>query len=211
MVEAIIFDLDGVVVDPSSSPKRKCEKRALREFGIEPSDNKFSSFKGLSPREKITSIVKNSEIEVNPEKIIERKLELHLKQLESVREVEGAKECVDEVSDNYKTAVASNSEKVVVERAVKNLGLEENFDILVSSDDVEQGKPDPEIFLKAAEELGTKPSETVVIDDSEVGVKGAKQGDFIPVGFRLPKEDLKHNIENLYEFSDFLKEIDDRD
>ncbi|PWL71260.1 MAG: HAD family phosphatase [Clostridiales bacterium] len=75
--------------------------------------------------------------------------------------------------NRYKTAVASSSSRATVEHHLKATGLESYFDTLVCGDMVKQSKPAPDIFLKAAEALGVKPQNCLVLEDSANGIRAA--------------------------------------
>jgi beta-phosphoglucomutase-like phosphatase (HAD superfamily) len=76
--------------------------------------------------------------------------------------------------NNILIAVASSSDKAVIERYLKLESLEGLFDAIISGDMVAHGKPNPEVFLKACEELKVSPKDAVVLEDSVVGVKASK-------------------------------------
>lgn len=73
-----------------------------------------------------------------------------------------------------KTAIASTARKENLMNAINHLGLEDTFDIIYAGVDVKQGKPSPEIYVKTMDALGVTPSETLIFEDSEVGIQAAK-------------------------------------
>ena len=73
-----------------------------------------------------------------------------------------------------KTAIASTARKENLMNAVNHLDLEDTFDIIYAGVDVKQGKPSPEIYVKTMDALGVTPSETLIFEDSEVGIQAAK-------------------------------------
>ena len=75
--------------------------------------------------------------------------------------------------EGYPTALATQSHREQARRVLDILGLADEFDVVVTRDDVEHGKPDPEIHLLAARELGVRPEECLSIEDSPAGVKAA--------------------------------------
>ena len=83
--------------------------------------------------------------------------------------------------DGYKTAIASSTRTALVEQQIKDAGLREYFDVIVGGDMVERSKPEPDIFLKAAELLAVSPKETYVIEDSYNGIRAAYTGGMIPI------------------------------
>ena len=81
---------------------------------------------------------------------------------------------------NYKTIVATSSERKRVDTILKNAGIEKYFDDSICGDEVERGKPDPEVFLKACAKLGVSTDEALILEDSEAGIQAAYRGG-IPV------------------------------
>ncbi len=79
--------------------------------------------------------------------------------------------------NNYKTIVATSSGRQRVDEILKNAGISQYFDDSICGDEVSKGKPDPEIFLTACQKLGVKPSEALVLEDSEAGIQAAYKGD----------------------------------
>jgi beta-phosphoglucomutase len=75
--------------------------------------------------------------------------------------------------EGYPTALATQSHREQARRVLDILGLTDEFDVVVTRDDVEHGKPDPEMHLLAARELGVRPEECLAIEDSPAGVKAA--------------------------------------
>jgi len=73
----------------------------------------------------------------------------------------------------YKLGVASNSVRRTVEEMMERSDLLQFLDVIVSNEDVERGKPDPEMYIKAMASLGVSPDETVVVEDNENGIKAA--------------------------------------
>ena len=75
--------------------------------------------------------------------------------------------------NNYKKAVATSTERHRVEKLLLEANLIHNFDAIICGDEVENGKPEPEIFIKAAQRLGLAPEECLVLEDSPYGVLAA--------------------------------------
>ena len=84
------------------------------------------------------------------------------------------------------TAVASSTTKPIIEVILKKLKLYDLFNIIISGDEVENGKPAPDIFLQAAARLSVKPLECVVVEDSYNGVKAAKSAGMYCLGYHNP-------------------------
>jgi HAD superfamily hydrolase (TIGR01509 family) len=97
------------------------------------------------------------------------------------------------VKSKYNVALVSSSPKPIVDIVVQRFELGKYFDRIITGDDVEKGKPDPEPYLKAAKELGVHPEECVVVEDSINGVKSAKAAGMKCIGITnsFPREELE--------------------
>jgi len=117
-------------------------------------------------------------------------------------------------SKNLKIGLASNSSHELIDVVLKEVGIKQYFDVLSSADDVEKGKPDPEIFLFTAHKLGVLPSETLVFEDSIIGVTAAKRAGMtviaVPVNSDFDNEafDMTDNkIHSLEEFQVLFEDL----
>jgi beta-phosphoglucomutase-like phosphatase (HAD superfamily) len=88
--------------------------------------------------------------------------------------IAGAPEAVRRIAGRYPVAVASSAHREVIDAALAALGLEDVLDTVVSSDEVEHGKPAPDVYLEAARRLGVSPSRCLVVEDSLNGVRSGK-------------------------------------
>lgn len=88
--------------------------------------------------------------------------------------IPGAVDAARRVADAYPVAIASSAHRAVIGAALEATGLAPIFEVVVSSDDVEHGKPAPDVYLEAARRLGTDPARCLVIEDSLNGVRAAK-------------------------------------
>ena len=88
--------------------------------------------------------------------------------------IDGAVEAVRRIAAQLPVAVASSAHPAVIEVALESLGLTDAFHAVVSSDEVERGKPAPDVYLEAARRLGVAPASSLVVEDSLNGVKAAK-------------------------------------
>ncbi len=94
----------------------------------------------------------------------------------------------------YRIAIASSTRTSVIKDQIRDAGLDSFFDVIVGGDTIKRSKPEPDIFLAAAEKLGAEPSETYVIEDSFNGIRAAHAGGFIPVmvpDMLSPDDDIK--------------------
>lgn len=201
MIKAIIFDMDGVLVD-SENHHHATEIAAFRHFGIELDPEVNRKYKGVPLKKHFSSLVEELKLKTSLDDLLNKQNE----NLEKVFSIdanlfEGAIETLQDLSSKYKIALATSSEKVFVEIVLKRFNLEKYFDCLVTADDIKKGKPDPEIFLKAAKLLGLKPNECAVIEDSLAGMKAAKAA-----GMFLIAHKAHHNRNLDFSLADFVVE-----
>ena len=187
--KAVIFDMDGVIID-SEPFYQEVQIDLFQKMGITILPEEYNTFIGAGMRE-MWNMIKSSR---NLSKSIEELIELNNKVL-----LEYFKESATLVptphftdflasilASGMKTAVASSTAKPIIEVILKKLNVYKLFDIIVSGDEVENGKPVPDIFLETAARLNVIPSECVVVEDSFNGVKAAKSAGMYCLGYYNP-------------------------
>ncbi len=183
---AFIFDMDGVLVD--SEPHHIIlEKRLFNDLGIDISDEEHLSYMG-KPADRLWSEIKqNKGLKNSLKELTEKHREAAGRYFEEFYKMEPEEGLVDLLEElkrkNLPLAVASSSTKNIIDVILQKTGLKPYFDVVVSAEDVEKGKPAPDIFLRAAELLGVKPEKCVVIEDSQNGIKAAKASGMFCVAY----------------------------
>ncbi|MEM2915383.1 MAG: HAD family hydrolase, partial [Candidatus Bathyarchaeia archaeon] len=109
------------------------------------------------------------------DKLEEKKVNIQLKRSKDVNLFEGASELLNLLYMNKKIALATMSNRKVIDKILNEKGIRKYFDAIVTFDEVLSPKPDPEVFIKCAAKLGCQPEKCVVIEDSIFGVKAAKK------------------------------------
>jgi HAD superfamily hydrolase (TIGR01509 family) len=104
----------------------------------------------------------------------------------------------------WRQAIASAAPRLNVEAIMGALGIESFFGAISSAEDVQRGKPDPQVFLVAAERLGIPPARCIVVEDAPAGIEGAHRGGMRAIGVRSSHASLKADI-----VVDTLAELDD--
>jgi len=191
-IEAVIFDLDGVIVDTAVFHYQAWQQLA-REFGFEFSEKHNERLKGVSRLESLEILLEVGGIVIHSD---EEKEKLATKKNNWYRELilkmtpgdllPGAKEFLQELKGaGYKIAIGSSSKNAttILER-IKYLDY---FDAIVDGNKIKNSKPDPEVFLKAAAELGIKPGNCVVFEDAQAGVEAAIRAGMKTVGVGSPE------------------------
>ncbi len=188
MIKAVIFDMDGVLIN-SQETHYKADIKAIKEVGFDVDLSFVMKGAGTSTFERFSKWKNELGYKKDVKEVSERREEI-MKELlinDGVDGVDGAKELlIDIKKNNIKTAVASSSSYELIYTVIDALGERELFDKILSGEDVENGKPAPDVFLKAAEILGVKPSECIVIEDSTNGVKAGVAAGMKVLGYINP-------------------------
>ena len=185
-LKAIIFDLDGVVTD-TAEYHYKSWKLPLKEEGIDFTKKENEKLRGLSRRNSVKTIAQTKKVDFSKEKedeIMYKKNNYYQKMIVGLDKddmIDGIHEILLELKNkNYKMAVASASRNA--KQVIKSLELDNFFEIIADGNSVNKSKPAPDLFLFTAEEMGVKPEECLVVEDSKAGVKGAKKAGMKVVG-----------------------------
>jgi len=215
MLKAIIFDLDGVLVE-TEYQTFEFYRQYLKQFGIHLKDADFEKKFGKKSIDFFNSVLtKDQQKTINIPFLIEHKRKEFYKKISKfVKKVDGSNEVISELNKNFRLVVASQNEKIMIERILTWTKLKNYFDLVLSLQDIENKKPNPEIYNLALKRLKIKPKEALVIEDSEDGLRAAKAAK-IPVviikhGFTKPKTvkiaDFK--ITNIHQLIQLVKKLD---
>jgi len=175
MIKAVIFDMDGVMID-SEPLWEKTERILLARRDIEYSPTYRDQIVGLNQNDSGKLLIDTFELKETVEDIISERVEIltaiYEEELEVVLDLIPL---LDNLRDNkFKLAVASSSPLRVINFVLDMFSLQEYFPVVVSGECTENGKPHPDIYLHTAKRLEVEPSECVAIEDSINGVKSAK-------------------------------------
>ena len=187
MIRAVIFDLDGVIVE-SEDAHIQAEKQTLRKYRVNISTEELHKFTGTTAKAFFTEIIGKNKLNTTFEEINNQKEEILLKLLgQDAEPTHGVLNLIQKLRQKgIKLAIASSSTRRLVDYVLKKMNITRLFDCVVVAEDVEFSKPDPEIFLKAAKKLAISPSHCLVIEDAKLGVEAAKRAGMKCIGFRNP-------------------------
>ncbi|MDP6107529.1 MAG: HAD family phosphatase [Candidatus Brocadiia bacterium] len=168
---AYIFDFDGVLAN-SMEAHYECYRRAMEEVNVPLPRDEFYALAGMPGREQIVYFAEKVGLTVDAKEVYARKREIW----DDEKPKSEAIECNIELfrllqQAGHPVAVASGSSRPSILPAMEQLGI--TVDVLVTSADYTVGKPDPELFLIAAERLGVPPDHCIVVEDSEIGIEAA--------------------------------------
>ncbi len=184
---AVIFDMDGVMVQ--TAPQHFAAwRQVFAEMGREFSKEEFRATFGRRNQEILRHILGDGISEVQVE-VLGRKKEEHYRAL--VRgEVEAAPGFIpllEALRDNeFKIAVGTSAPRQNVELILDVLSVRERLDVVVTAEDVDRGKPDPETFLLAAQRCNIEPKGCVVFEDSVAGIEAARAAGMRCIGVGRP-------------------------
>ena len=185
MIKLVIFDMDGVLVDSEPAITQASIDSLRENFGIEAKHADFKEFTGMGDDKFIQGVAEKYGKEYDV-KLKLRAYEIYMAKKDRVKVFPRAKKLIQNINNiGLKCAVASASDLVKVKVNLKKikLGRKTKSSLhVVTGTDVKNKKPDPEIFLKAAEIAGISPEHALVIEDAVSGVQAAKAAGMTCIG-----------------------------
>jgi HAD superfamily hydrolase (TIGR01509 family) len=183
---AVIFDLDGVLLD-SEQVWNAAKEELVRERGASWSDEAPRDMMGMSSPEWSAYLRDELGVDMDVEEIsadVVRRLE-HIYR-ERLPLHEGAVDAVERAAARWPLGLASSSNREIIELFLDLSGLRDRFEATVSSEEVERGKPAPDVYLETARRMNVKPEQTAAVEDSENGIHSARAAGMYVVA--LPNE-----------------------
>lgn len=173
--KAIIFDFDGVFVD-SWGFHLNALKKTLKQMGLEFSEDEINeAFYSYALYDGAERLLKPHNLHDRIDKLIKIKKSFDKSFAESVPTYEPTIEFVKKYSDKYRMCIASGARQILIQPYLELNELKKYFEFVVTSDEVERPKPNPDIYLLAQKKLNLPKEEVVIVEDSPLGVKGAKR------------------------------------
>ena len=177
--------MDGVIID-SEPLHYEVNKEIFSEFDIEVSEKEYNSYIGTANKEMWDMIVEKHNLDKNAGELtnLQQKKNLEHIKNDEVKLMANVKSLLNELKySELKLALGSSSPKKLINEVISNFDLGNYFKIVRSGENVENGKPAPDLFLKISKELKIKPENILVIEDSHNGVKAAKKAGMNCIGF----------------------------
>ena len=173
-VEAVLFDMDGTLID-SETGYRIADERFLKDLGIELPEEAWEHFVGIGSARMIEYVKEQYGLTGDTQELLEAKDRYFHEIAEERTEVFPATvQLLERLNERgIPCAIATGSSKRTLQFAMEATGLRDRFDATVSSDEVPDGKPAPDVFLEAARRLGANPEQCLILEDSRSGIEAA--------------------------------------
>ena len=204
---SVIFDMDGVLID--SQPLHfSADSRVIRASGGSPAYADVERLTGVALRNRCAIYKEQFRLERPVDELISTHVSILMRlfQETDLRPINGIPELLIMLrGENIKTAVASSSSMELIRLVLEKLRLSEYFSALITTEEVKDGKPAPDIFLKAAEAIDSQPEDCAVIEDSANGVLAAKRAGMFCVAYQNPTsgyQDLSPADMIIYSFNE---------
>ena len=207
MIDAVIFDLDGVLLD-SETAWRDAKRDVVGEWGGVWKDEASRAMLGMSAPEWSVYMRDDLQVDRDPEaidaEVVRRLLEGYRHRLPLI---DGAREAVERLAARYPLGLASSSNLEVIEVVMDAGGFGRFFKTWVSSEEVAGGKPAPDVFLEAARRMQADPETTAAVEDSHNGILAARAAGMATIA--LPNPEFPPGDDALEQAHVVLDSLDD--
>src|ERR1700676_2342978 len=183
MIEAVIFDLDGVLID-SEQAWASAREQLVRERGGAWRSDAVRAMMGMSSPEWSRYMHEELGVAMAPEQIA-REVVRRLERLyrEHLPLMPGAHDAVASLANSSPLALASSADRPIIELVLDLADMRDLFAATVSSEEVARGKPAPDVYLQAARKVGVEPSRCAAVEDSTNGLRAADAAGMLVIAF----------------------------
>ena len=183
MKQAILYDVDGLMVDSEQLGIRTVE-RIMQRYDVQLTDTEKQGFIGITDEKFYRELLASRGLDLDVKQILREHFDLYEGDLPNVQVFQGVAASFERFTPRYKLAVVSGSTLYQVNIILQIVGSPK-MDVKVTCDDVEQSKPDPQPYLTAAQRLQVEPRNCVVLEDATSGVISAKRAGMKVIGVRI--------------------------
>jgi len=173
-IKAILFDMDGVVID-SEKLYSQSEEKILAQYGVVFDDSDWLNIKGCTEKQFYDLVYSKFNIDIPRNELMLQGREF-LKKIftEQLEYMDGFYDIYSIVKEKYKLVLVTSTRPELVDHVDKLISIYEKFDLVINSSDTNFHKPHPEPYLIAMNRLNLKPNECIIIEDSIQGIKAGK-------------------------------------
>ena len=195
-IDAVIFDMDGVLID-TERISFNAFKEVLSGYNYEMSEAFYLTMIGRNVKSIKELMLEEYGNDFPFEEVYKKKVKIAIDTIDrdGVIVKPGVHEIVDYLkNNNYKVAVATSTSRERAHYLLQQVGIKEKVNYIICGDQVENSKPNPEIFLKAAKGLAVEPENCIVIEDSDAGILAASRAGMKGINvpdMKMPDEDMK--------------------
>lgn len=188
MIQAVIFDMDGVLID--SQPMHYLgDQKTLAAYGIDAPIAELEAYAGTTNKYRFCLFKEKYHLSEDIDDMIARRERIMIDIVTSsdAMPVKGIVALLLDIKKHgLKTAVASSSPYAFIYAVLRKLNIEKYFDLIFSGESVPNGKPAPDVFLETCKKLKEQPATCVVVEDSSNGVLAAKRAGMACIGYQNP-------------------------
>lgn len=189
-IKAVIYDVDGTMVDSEPLHVDAWDK-ALQIYSHKLSDlskNLRETMAGKKPAVIAKDMIDDLVLNINSATLLQKKTEIFMNLIKT--DLHGMPGVVASVkrlkNDDYKLGIGTSLNREYINIVLNNLDIREFFDVIVTGDEIKNGKPHPDTYLVVAKKLGVKPEECVVIEDAQSGIQSAKAAGCLCIAIENP-------------------------
>jgi len=190
MLKAVIFDMDGVLID--SEPFHfVVNEKIFANLGINLNEEEYHSFIGTTHKDMWSTLKKKFNLPQSVPELVNMQVSGNIEYIKNENiepiKIKGVEDLLSGIArENIKIGIASSSPTDVIKLVINKLGINDYFSVITGGEEIEKGKPSPDIFLKAANRLNVNSSDCLVVEDSKNGVLAAKAAGMKCVGYKNP-------------------------
>ncbi|WDF93652.1 HAD family hydrolase [Aeromonas dhakensis] len=171
--DALIFDMDGTLVD--SMPRHLDAWEATSaEFGLPFDRAQLNEYGGIPTRKIVAILAEQHGLTIDVEAFTQRKVALYMEHIQQVSVFPAMWELVRRCHGKVPMGIGTGSPRNQAESILKSTGLDAYIQVVVSADDVVNHKPHPDTFLQVAEQLGANPANSLVFEDTQIGLQAGR-------------------------------------
>jgi HAD superfamily hydrolase (TIGR01509 family) len=185
--DAVIFDCDGTLVH--SMPlhfEAWCEALSMHGAANIFKEDVFYAMGGRPTQDIVVEINDEYGLKLDPQKVAFSKREAFLRKLGQLELIDEVAAFAESLRGKLPMAIATGGTRLVIEKTLQAVGVSDLFEEVVTADDVANGKPAPDIFLKAAQMLGVKPERCLVLEDAPAGVMAGQLAGMTVIAIPAP-------------------------
>ena len=185
MINAILWDNDGTLIE-SEPIYRDAAIKAFKKYKIDLTHTVIDKYSALALKDYFQALINHYEIKISPDEMIKEYRAHGRKSHKKIKLTPHIRGILNSLKSSYKMGIVTNANRDWLEYILTTHRLRHFFKVTITRDDVLEGKPFAEPYLKAAYSLGAKPNETVVIEDSTLGFQGAKAAGMLIIARKSP-------------------------